>query len=171
MLLWFLALVYLFGCINTWKSASELINSLRPLRLSLFVTCALLLGVAGQALLKQRAWGRMLVLASLALHFGYIVYYNGLDLYANDPPSLLEWFGLAVCMGMILVSFAAIGVWPFTPAFSRYLRKQGEYAGKGRSAPPPPLPASSCSHYGAKTPYGVTTNDLETAKKPFVVCP
>ena len=125
-----LALLYLVGCVMSWESQSEIINALRFVRIPLFIACAFILAFTSYALLNQKAWSRLLVALSFALHYAYIIYYNIKVLNKDGTPEGVELVGFAIGMSMLLMIMIAICTPPFTPKFKAYIKKTGEYSGQ-----------------------------------------
>ena len=127
-ILWVIASLYIIGGANSLGSESEIIRALTPWRLTIFGICAVGFVVAGILLLRRIAFGRVLVVASVLLHMAYVIHYNLKVLYKNGEPTTIEWIGMSIVLGVIFMVMLAIGIIPFTPKFSRFLKSRENYA-------------------------------------------
>ncbi len=127
-LLCLIAILHTFGIINTWNSKSEIMQSLRGIRIPLFAFSSAMLVIASMALLTQRPWGRICLISASLCHYAYMMLYNLRVLFDSGNPVGLRWVGFTI--GMIIMFFVmlAICLVPFAPKFDRYLRKRDEFS-------------------------------------------
>jgi peptidoglycan/LPS O-acetylase OafA/YrhL len=118
----------LFGIVNTLDSESPIIRKLTPLRVACLGLGALCFSAAAILLLRRSAIGRWLVIAGLAGHYAYMIYYNVLVLTKDGTPTAIEITGMTFGMVFFLCLLSTIAAVPFTSKFSAFLKTKPRQA-------------------------------------------
>ena len=122
----FLAFLNILAIFTTANSQSEIISSLYPLRASVFGIAGILYIASIIFLFRRDMRARITICIGVVLQFGYMLYYNGLLISRDWPPTQMVIIGNLIAFSIFLVPLAFIVWFPFSKKVSRYFKEPTE---------------------------------------------